>query len=635
MAETSLRLRVLGPPEVTLRGAPAPPELLWRKHFALLVYLALSPRRTRTRDHLVGLLWGDKAETAARHSLREAIRVLRQHLGRDAIEATGQTVRLVLDHVELDASAFERCATRGAWNEAAEVVTGEFLEGFGVPGASAFEDWLTAQRSEWRGRIVRAQLEHAEQCLREGDLDAGRRIAARALAVDPLSDGVVRLAMRAEALAGDRAAALDVFATFGRRAKESGLTPSAETVALAERIGTRGGRVPRVPRPRQEAWTRRAPLVGRATALSGALAPWDAVQASATAAVVLIEGDLGLGKTRVLDEVLDRARLDGAAVARALAVRADVDDPDSGVIGLARGGLLDAPGVAAASPGALAALAGRVPSWAERFPSVAADAPPPLAAAFREIVLAGLEEAPMVLAVDEAHWLDPQSLRVLEALLRDARERPLFVLLTVMPSAAVPVIDDLRTTLGGALAGTTVRLGRLDAGALRELAAWALPRYEADALDRVARRVAADSAGIPLLAVELLHAITLGLEPGAGDTDAWPAPFRTLDQTLPADLPDSIVAAVRIGFRALSQTAQEVLAALAVLPERSAEETVAGALDLPLPDARGALDELEWQRWITADGRGYAFVARIVREIVARDMLTPGQRRRIEERAGT
>src|SRR5256886_5597614 len=61
--------RVLGPVQVTVAGADAPPELLWRKHVALLVYLARSPRRRRTREHLVGLLWSDRDEKQARHSL--------------------------------------------------------------------------------------------------------------------------------------------------------------------------------------------------------------------------------------------------------------------------------------------------------------------------------------------------------------------------------------------------------------------------------------------------------------------------------------------------------------------------------------------------------------------------------------
>ena len=61
------------------------------------------------------------------------------------------------------------------------------------------------------------------------------------------------------------------------------------------------------------------------------------------------------------------------------------------------------------------------------------------------------------------------------------------------------------------------------------------------------------------------------------------------------------------------------------------EALLARATGLAQEEVELALDELEWQRWVTSDARGYAFVARIVKEIVKRDMLTPGQRRRIEE----
>ncbi|HMH55625.1 MAG TPA: hypothetical protein VK535_05130, partial [Gemmatimonadales bacterium] len=73
--------RTMGPVELSVDGGPAPPELLWRKHLALLVYLARSPRRGRSREHLIGLLWGDRTEAAARHSLSEALRVIRFHAG--------------------------------------------------------------------------------------------------------------------------------------------------------------------------------------------------------------------------------------------------------------------------------------------------------------------------------------------------------------------------------------------------------------------------------------------------------------------------------------------------------------------------------------------------------------------------
>src|SRR5207245_9993168 len=96
---------------------------------------------------------------------------------------------------------------------------------------------------------------------------------------------------------------------------------------------------------------------------------------------------------------------------------------------------------------------------------------------------------------------------------------------------------------------------------------WALPAFGDVELDRITRRVATDSAGIPLLAVELLHAVASGLdlrETGG----AWPEPLHTLDQTLPGDLPDAIVAAIRIEFRRLSPDAQRVLVVAAVLNGR-------------------------------------------------------------------
>ena len=58
--------RTLGPIEVSVNGAAAPAALKWRKNVALLVYLARSPKRARARDHLIGLLWGDKADQRAR-----------------------------------------------------------------------------------------------------------------------------------------------------------------------------------------------------------------------------------------------------------------------------------------------------------------------------------------------------------------------------------------------------------------------------------------------------------------------------------------------------------------------------------------------------------------------------------------
>jgi adenylate cyclase len=160
-----------------------------------------------------------------------------------------------------------------------------------------------------------------------------------------------------------------------------------------------------------------------------------------------------------------------------------------------------------------------------------------------------------------------------------------------------------------------------------------LPGFSEVEIERVARRVATDSAGLPLLAVELLRAVALGLDL-RGSAGAWPEPYKTLDQTMPGDLPDTVVAAIRVGFRRLSPAAQRALAAASVLGDRVPLKLLARVLDLPIGQVATSLDELEWHRWLAYDPRGYTFVARVVRKVVARDMLTPGQRQRVLEAAG-
>jgi DNA-binding SARP family transcriptional activator len=79
--------KVLGPLEVYSDNTGDKVDIKGNKNRALLVYLARSPRLSRGREHLTGLLWGDKPEEKARHSLREAARVLRKQLGESVLDS--------------------------------------------------------------------------------------------------------------------------------------------------------------------------------------------------------------------------------------------------------------------------------------------------------------------------------------------------------------------------------------------------------------------------------------------------------------------------------------------------------------------------------------------------------------------
>jgi hypothetical protein len=312
-------------------------------------------------------------------------------------------------------------------------------------------------------------------------------------------------------------------------------------------------------------------------------------------------------------------------------VPADRPEAGTGTLAFAAGGLLEAPGLAGAPSAALAAFARHLPDWQVRFPAAMPIEPLPLNRALAEVVRAVGVEAPVLLWVDDAQWLDPSSLTSLPALLRDAGETPLLLLVSAATAPARDELDELRARVGRDIEGRVVPLAPLDGATLRQMVAWAFPSYSENEAERLARRLAMDSAGLPLLAVELLDAVASGLALEGGG--AWPREYHTLDQTLPGDLPQAVVAAVRIGFRRLGADAQGVLAAASLLGDRVAGAELAQAAALPEPAVQHALDELEWARWLVADPRGYSFVARITREVIARDLLTPGQRQRIRDRA--
>lgn len=622
--------RLLGPVELSVDGEAPPAELLWKKNLALLVYLALSPRHTRTREHLIGLLWGDKPESAARHSLNEALRVVRRAMGEEALHTDATTVRLDPAAVETDLAAFARHEGAAEWESAAALVAGALLEGFAVPGESAFEDWLTAERAPWERRAVAALVRATELNLAKGRTRQALALAERGAALSPTSGQAASALIRALALSGDRAGALRRFEDHTRLLREQlDTAPDAELAAVAGRIRKeRMGPAPDSDEARV-ALTRRLPLIGREGPLAELTEAWRRCLATRRTAVTVILGDAGFGKTRLIEEMMARAALDGGASLTVRGVEADHLAPWSGLLGLARGGLLETTGIAAAPAAAHAALAAQVPEWGDRFRGAPGAEPTPLPRAFSELIRAAAEEQPLLIVADDSHLLDAESLATLASLPRDLPAAPILMLVTAESAPPSELLDALRSRLGRDIPGGTIELGPLQHGGLAAMARAVFPHYDDEAVERLTRRVAADSAGVPLLAIEILHAVAAGLEDLPQQPGAWPAPYHTLTQTTPGDLPDTVVAAIRIGYRRLSAGAQQVLAAAAVLGGRVTVPRLVRATSLTTPEVNNALDELEWQRWLVADGRGYVFVAGIVERVIDRDMLTPGQRRRI------
>lgn len=616
-------LHTLGPLQLRIGDAPPPRELTWSKPLALLLYLACSPRRTRTREHLIGLLWPDKPEAAARHSLDVEVARLRKHLGVSSLESAGDQLRLHADAIRLDLD--ELVEAQAA--DAAALIMGEFAEGFHVDGASAFEDWLAAERGRWKGRCIETLSDASAWHLARSETGSAVALARRAVSLDPMSERAVRALMHALAVADDRTAALRAWKAHVDLVNREGILPSRALASLAGRISAERDLAPGTT-SRPAAADRRAPLVGRQRELAALL---DALDAATGPACLLIIGDAGTGRTRLADEVSLRARLNGSVTFLVRCMPDDRTRPWSGWQAIAASGLATAPGVSSVSPRALGTMIRENERWREQFPELEqADEAFDRRTALAEVLAAVAGEQPVLVVIDDAQWIDTESLGALESAVRHA-SAPIALLLTMLPQPPRNDLDAIRARLGRDWVGTSVTLGPLEGAELQALVARAFPALAAPEQARIARRVEADSAGLPLLAVELLHAAALGLEIVPRDK-AWLDQGRTLDQTLPGDLPDSIVAATRIGFSVRSPDARLLLEALAILPGRQPADVLATMAGLDLHSAATALDELEYARWVNADARGYAYLANVIRLVVERDMVTGGKRRRMLER---
>jgi hypothetical protein len=143
----------------------------------------------------------------------------------------------------------------------------------------------------------------------------------------------------------------------------------------------------------------------------------------------------------------------------------------------------------------------------------------------------------------------------------------------------------------------------------------------------------ADTLGNPFLVTQIMLALRAGLAVSPGTGAAWPAAHRTLDDTLPGQLPPAVSATLRLRFRALTVSAQRTLSSLAVLGGRTAPDSLARAAEVEPGSLARALDELERERWIDSDAHGYSFVTRLARDVILADMVTGGEKRRIRERA--
>jgi len=244
-----LQLTLFGNPEIYLDGIQVT-DLTSLKGRALLFYLAVTGR-SHLRPTLVGLLWGELPEANARNNLSKALTYLRQMVGRHLnitrqavafdrecpycldVEVFESQVRNVPSKVVSSQSNIEQL------QHAIELYRGDFLEGFYVRQAPAFEEWVLVRRAQLRELALQAlhtlAIYHTQ--LGPAGHAAGIDYTTRLLVIEPWLEEAHQLMMVLLVQNGQRSAALAQYEVCRQLlTNELGVEPGTETTALYKSI---------------------------------------------------------------------------------------------------------------------------------------------------------------------------------------------------------------------------------------------------------------------------------------------------------------------------------------------------------------------------------------------------------------
>ena len=631
----TLEIRLLGGFELG-RGGRVLDQLPLRAARSLFAYLVLNRERAHTRDLLAGTFWPEFDESRARRRLSQALWQVQTTIGENDADryliGTPDTVRFNPDaSFWLDVDAFEAAIDEVGLSEgradegehlarAVDLYRGDLLAGF-------YDDWLFPDQDRLRSRFLGAIERLADIAMAKGDYEAAFVTARRLAQEDEFDEESHRRVMRIAVLLGRHNDAIRQFEECRRvLAEELGSSPSPETVGLyeatlADRAG--GGRAS----PNHEesplfGTTEPPPFVGREAERSRLAQRLDEVL-DGKGGVVLVEGESGVGKTRLLSEMVQDARWRGMDVLWGRSM------PSGGQpYGPLAGALADVTGLRARQ------LVNRLePMWAE----VLAPLTPALGgktsqnqapqvrradeqARMREAIVVafrGLAEIGATLVVlEDVHWADEDTIQALTHIAgRIADHRILFAVSYRHAEARERTeVWQLLRELDRMPHCERVSLAAYSPAQTEELIrrSLALPEVSREFSERLHR----ETGGIPLFIVETLRALYEkdGLDEAEVTLEEPPSPRDRLPVT------PTVHALIRHRLDGLDAASHKTLELVAVHDgDLLLEEVVTGS-ELEDQAALAALDDLVRRRLVTTRDGEFAVGHELMRRVVYDDL---------------
>ena len=648
---TSLQLYFLGSLEMRSGGQqlPKPPTA---NSQSLLAYLVLHRHQIQPRGRLAGLFWGDRSDRKARRSLATALWHIRRCLSQEGLVLSDPHSAQFNPQADLwlDVDEFESLASQKDLSKlqaAVALYRGDLLDGF-------YDDWVLSERyrleilfAEALARLIAAQETR-------GEYDATLTTALRLLRCDPLREDAYRAAMRAYCWLGQRHAAVGQYQRCREVLREElGIEPMVETAELyqaildgrfeigpaLEGIAVEAAVVDPAPAPGRSPLDAIAPgpLVGREEELAFLGERWQDAEAG-HGGLLLISGEAGLGKTRLVEGFAEHLRWQGARVLWGRSYEFERTLPYQPVAEALRMAVSTVPPTEldGCPPWALVEVARLVPELNDRHRGVdvlAAVRPDQEQARLFEGIARFLGDVSshgaLLIVVEDLHWASESTLALLHFLARHLVEYPILLIGTLRPEelGELHPLHDLQRRLEREGLAHLLPLPRLSQAVVETLVKEMSGGDEA--VTPLAERLFHETEGNPFFLIEILKAL-FAEELIRLQGDRWIVDSSRISQG-DFPLPASVSEAIRARVGRLDQDAQSAVRLSAVLGREFDFDLLNVAWGQGEEATLTALDDLLRRRLIAegtgAAGRDYAFTHHKVQEVVYAGM--PRRRRQL------
>lgn len=549
----------------------------------LLAYLAARGPGSILREQIIRDLWPESPKSRARRRLSHTIWLARNELDPSIIVSDGDALRLgevVVSDVQefLHAAA---SATIPSLRKAVSLYAGDFLP-------ECYQEWAQQERERLREMYLTILARLARLLEQEGQYEMAVEYARDWVRVDPLDESAHAMLMHLYLAMGHPAQAIQQYQRMNALLRrELGVTPSPALQSLYERIRAQHAAVSLAP-PFVHPET--IPLVGRESELA-LLRPLLFQAQQGLGSAVFLEGEAGIGKTRLLQEVSEEAQRLGLNVVWTHARSGSPYSPlPDAILALSeRLGTSSFP----LSLEMQRVLAHLVPDIGDPLPNVR---PSQLHEAVTQFFSAAAQNHPLLLILDDMHNVSPETLHILTRLGRRVRTLPLILVVVYRPLEIQgrPAGWRALQELDVAAAPKRVRLGPLSSGGVYILVARAL----GVPVDHpVIQQLVPLSTGVPLYTLEMLRALyRRGILRREGGT--W---FLTEENVY---LPGEIYALVQERIRTLPSRERQTLEKLAVVGEFIPTSI---CVALGGTNVTATLHTLERHGFLVADKAGYRF----------------------------